>query len=325
MLKLVLVLLVSIAPVFSAEESYSSKVRKSIFGAQKTKEELYQEKRAAVLLPALQHEKSAQLEREKQLRQQEQIEQGRKLALQAQLEQTVKQEQLQILEDAVRLILSPSGLSEIGVGKIKDLSEDDRDIIIQTARVYKTGLFEQRHLLDLIDNIQRISANRENVITNLLDLSKQMPSLSPENRIALIKAIIWNGSDSERIIDVTRQALKLSKAEVQFRYLLVIIKDIITKQDRGNIIGSLVKLIDRCPDLLLNKSRNCVELYKSIAPILSADRSDVISHVLRLAMPDMLTGDLISLISKIQGTPKELRDDLVTRTEDRVIPIIVQQ
>ena len=215
--------------------------------------------------------------------------------------------------------------------KINDLSEDNRDIIIQTARLYKTRLFEaqhlfeEQHLIDLLDNIQRIKANREKVITNLLVLLEKMPSLSSENRIVLINTIIWNGSGPERIIDVTQQALRLVTVGIQYRSLLAIIKDILTKPDKRVIVDYLIKLIDRCPDLLGNRSKNCVELYKSITSVLDIDRTDVMAHVLRLAMPDMLTGDLISLILKIKVTPKERRDELVTRTEDKVIPIIVQQ
>jgi len=328
MLKFVLVLLISISPVFSAEDSYRDKLRKSVFGSQKTNEELYQARRYAVLAPLLEEskrEQAAQLEREEQLRQQEQLEQKRQLELQAQFEQKTKQEQLLLLEDAVRLILPQPGLSEIGMRKTNDLSEDNKDIIIQTARLYKTKLFEEQHLSSLIDNIQRIKTNRENVITNLLFLLKQMPSLSSENRIILINTIIWNGSEPERIVDVTQQALRLITVGIQYRPLLAIIKDIFTKADKGVIVDYLVKLIDRCPDLLGSDSRNCARLFKVIITVASADRQDVMAHVLRLAMPDMLTGDLISLILKIQVTPKEQRDALVTATEKTVIPIIVQQ
>ena len=93
MLKIVLILLISIAPVLSSGKGYSDKLRESVFGTQKTKEEQYQARRYAVLAPLLkesQLEQAAQLEQQEQLRQQKQLEQKRQLELQAQFEQKTK-------------------------------------------------------------------------------------------------------------------------------------------------------------------------------------------------------------------------------------------
>ena len=122
MLKVVLILLISIAPVFSSEEGYSSKLRKSIFGTKESSDDSqYQARRFAALKPMLmesQREQEAKLAQQERIKQQTRLEQIRQLEQQTQLEQIRQQEQRILLDDGVRLLLSQPGMNAASIERV---------------------------------------------------------------------------------------------------------------------------------------------------------------------------------------------------------------
>ena len=184
MLKVVLVLLISISPVFSSQ--YNSRIRQSIErGQQMAADAEYKE--------AL---RQAEIQVVEENRRQEKAE---KLTLISRIKQ---------LEE---LAINPANWKAIEGNVIARIPQENReDITTQAERLNINGWFESslssRSIL--ITCLEYIKRDREIIVTDLLNLFGHLQQVTFDNRLEFIKKLTINICDNDRA-DVLQQILRL--------------------------------------------------------------------------------------------------------------------